>query len=620
MKKFIFFAVLLCMTAGYALGASPYPAPTYSAVNVQGATSTGTLGVTGLATLSGGIAIGGTSTGTLAGAGMSLNLGTGAGDFASIGATTPGTGAFTTLSATGTITQSGTFTWSGGFPGANNLGIYQPLTISGTPTAGFAYGTSASLPLNLIYDQDTIDGWTGSASLPVSALQIEHTYGGGSSDGGRQSLLVESQLTGTIGTHNQFYVAAQINSKMSGNVSGATSGSPLGAAFGLGVNQIIASGSYFYESGNEFDYTGAIGSVTKYQQFLKFVNYSPGGWAAQTDSAFLRFESAYGALSNEGLVFGDPQASGNVVIATTASQGSAGTGLTFTANDPDLNKVGPGDAVSGTDIAAGTTVSAVDVSAGTVTLSASTTAAVPSATNITFGNTATGGFPITPTGTMIYSYAGTAGVGLDFSRDTFGSAFIKGPNGFQVDNDSTVHTNTIVPPNGTQLTVAVNSEPVANFKADASAVNYIELHATASGNNPFIFGTGTGTSPIGLNFQTGSANGVFAWFNSVGAEAFQVNNVAGAVSFLDVSPAATGDPSIGITGGTAANLLLGNGTALATTATAGFVRIPGMAGASTGNIVNVSAAAPAVWIDTTNKKICYEVVAGTPECSAAFTP
>lgn len=72
-------------------------------------------------------------------------------------------------------------------------------------------------------------------------------------------------------------------------------------------------------------------------------------------------------------------------------------------------------------------------------------------------------------------------------------------------------------------------------------------------------------------------------------------------------------------GATSASVLVGTGSALATNATAGFLQIASMAGTPTGNCGGATGKACLV-VDTTNKKVCYNVSGTTWECSAAFTP
>jgi len=66
------------------------------------------------------------------------------------------------------------------------------------------------------------------------------------------------------------------------------------------------------------------------------------------------------------------------------------------------------------------------------------------------------------------------------------------------------------------------------------------------------------------------------------------------------------------------NFNLGGASALATSATSGFLQIATTAGTPTGTVG--AAGAAAVVIDTTNKKLCYSTGSGTWECSAAFSP
>lgn len=86
---------------------------------------------------------------------------------------------------------------------------------------------------------------------------------------------------------------------------------------------------------------------------------------------------------------------------------------------------------------------------------------------------------------------------------------------------------------------------------------------------------------------------------------------------LTWAQANSGNPliSINTTGG---NTIIGKASALSTSAANGFLQIATMAGAPTGTVGALGAAA--VVIDTTNKKLCYSTGGGTWECSAAFTP
>lgn len=376
-----------------------------------------------------------------------------------------------------TLQETGTRTWNAGFPGTGNLGIYQALTITGTPSAGNPDTQAApTLPINLMQINEQLNIAT-SGPGGGSALQIEHVYGGGSSSGGRNTLLVESQLSGTIES-GQFFVGMQLNSKSLGNVVGATWNNPLGAQDGLCIDVIVSDGSYMYEAcGMEIDLNCQSGAAkVNYVEGMKIVNYSANTFHAAIHSAGIYIESANPQTCDTfdtGLYFGDPQAGG-----------PAG------------------------------------------------------------GN----GFPVQTTGTLIYSVGGSAACGLDFSAPTFSTAFIKGPNGFQIDNDNSVHTNQIKPPNGDQVTFASTSGLIlGDFKAlTGNATNYVELQA--SSGNPTLYGAGPG-STVGLNFAMASNSGVFAFYNGSGNVTCMIQSVANAVNYMLLEPAIAGSgPSVSVQG------------------------------------------------------------------------
>ena len=196
---------------------------------------------------------------------------------------------------------------------------------------------------------------------------------------------------------------------------------------------------------------------------------------------------------------------------------------------------------------------------------------------------------------------------------------ISAASGFGVSATGTVIANDMQAASGGIVSI-VNAPgyPDLSVSGAGTIANYLSIIGATSGGDATLEWTGS-DSTVNAQLKNSSTVGTFKFVNGTGNMQFGVVNAAGSVSYIQATGAASGDPSISA-GGTAANVLLGSGTALATNATTGFVRLPGMAGASMGTIANVSAGAPAVWIDTTNKKICYEAVGGTPECSAAFAP
>ena len=360
------------------------------------------------------------------------------------------------------------------------VGSIAPCTFSGAITIPSMTATGTTLlpssagpegavtfPYNaMLYTSDQFASTTG----PVSTLLIRNNFGGGSTNGGRNTVLITSQLVGSIGTYNQNYVGQQIIVKDAGNVIGATSGAPLGSFFGLGVNLQIAAGSFAYgATGAEFDYTQATGSTVKYMEFMKFVELSPGGVTATVNSAFLRFSSANQTM-NMGLTFGDPQAASN-------------------------------------------------------------------------------GFPVNSTGTLIYSYAGSAGVGIDMSLDTFATAFIKGPNSFQVDNTSDVHTRYIWS-NTTSLSIlAANGSPYFNASGPASPNTYFNAIAGAS-VQPVLQGVGHAT----MTLKTGGTAGQFSFWDVNNYPALVMQMVASPANYLTVSGSVAASPVLLTATGSDANI------------------------------------------------------------------
>lgn len=365
-----------------------------------------------------------------------------------------------TSSAAATLAVSGT--------GGITLGTFTTTTTGLLSASGGPEGTPGTYAYNRILNTtDQADISSGA----VSSLLIRDNYGGGSSDGGRNTLLVTSQLVGTIGTDNPYYVSAQFFNWDGGNVSGATTGNPLGDFYGIGLNQQISAGSYAYgETGEEFDYDEASGAVVKYMEFVKLVDNSPAGVTATANSAYLRFESSSQTM-DMGLTFGDPQASG-------------------------------------------------------------------------------GGFPVNSTGTLIYSYGGTAGVGIDMSLDTFGTDFIKGPGGFAVDNNNGVHTNMIWAENGASVDImAPNGSPYFQAEGPTSPTAYISAQAVASGA-PTLYAAGNAS----MGIKTGGTAGTFSFLDINNYPAMEVNEAASPANYLSISGVGAGTPVLVSAQGTDTNI------------------------------------------------------------------
>jgi len=204
---------------------------------------------------------------------------------------------------------------------------------------------------------------------------------------------------------------------------------------------------------------------------------------------------------------------------------------------------------------------------------------------IVFGNPqcASNGFPMTATGTMISSFAGTCAVGIDFSANTFTTALLKGPNGFQIDGNNTISSG------ANTLTLSNSATPLASFKATASAPYglFIRLDATAvTGGQNWTIGSTAGAA--------GEGQGLFIVENvALGAPAIAVDR-------------------FNVTRFPSQDVIVSGGTALATNITHGFLAIPAMAGTPTGTPdTHSTAMAHLVWDSTAKKLWIYDNVTST---------
>ena len=353
------------------------------------------------------------------------------------------------------VSMTGSYTWAAGaYPGTNPA-IYQSLTYSGTPTAGFPGAEGNSAPINLIQLSESLNYTINPGG--VSALEILHSTTGG--NGGRNALLISHGVSGTMGTTNTNYCAAQIFSVYGGNVTGAAAGAGNGRGdtFGLGVQMQLYSGSFLHgATAIEVDINPSSGASVDYLVGAQIVNFGVAGQLANVFDCMHLLATSNPATNKRatyGYYFGNPQA---------------------------------GD-----------------------------------------GN----GFPITATGTMIGSKTGSTGIGIDFSAVTFATAFLKGPGGFQVDNDSTVHTNAMTAPSGTFTvnSVTTNVNTVLGFTA--TGTNYIVL----------------GSAGTGLQVLQG------------GNPAFRIANIAGTppANYFGITPALAGGTVWATAQGTDTNITLG---------------------------------------------------------------
>lgn len=469
--------------------------------------------------------------------------------------TSTGTGFYLPLAGgtmTGTLGEAKTTTWAGAsFPGTNNLANYSTQTYAGTPIAGFSDTSGTVIPMNLWYVSSDQMVWTG----PVNAFEFKHQYGGGSTSGGRHTMLVDSNVTGALAnTANNNFVGFQLFQTVGANVTGAAAGSGngLGSFFAMSLQYGRLSSGVFAHEVNawEIDYTPGAGSSTDYGYGLKFVNFAPAAYHANIFECALNFGTSNPGTTgtwNKIIWFGDPQSSGGAGFPCTATgiligsyAGTVATAVDFSALTATNLMKGPASfAIDGSayvhspGIVPATGLTTGFYSAGHVPMLAATTVATP-VNYFSVTNAATGSAPILAT-------AGSdATVGMNFQTATGNGDFL-----------------------------FLNSSAQREFKVTgvAAVISYGVMTPAAAGNVLFdVGGTATGIS-IGRTAATGIA-----------------------------------------IGNASANTVVGGGSALATNATAGMILIPSCAGAPTGNVGALGQVA--LIYDSTNSKF-YVGVAGT---------
>lgn len=135
----------------------------------------------------------------------------------------------------------------------------------------------------------------------------------------------------------------------------------------------------------------------------------------------------------------------------------------------------------------------------------------------------------------------------------------------------------------------------------ASAVNKIYLSGGATAGTVQIAALGETNAPISFSSSgAGRIDFLSGFFSNV---QFRVTHAASSVNFLSVTGAATGaNPSISAS---SENLLFGSGSAIATTATAGYVMFPSCAGTPTGVPTGQGAGKIPMVFDTTGVKLWF---------------
>lgn len=149
--------------------------------------------------------------------------------------------------------------------------------------------------------------------------------------------------------------------------------------------------------------------------------------------------------------------------------------------------------------------------------------------------------------------------------------------------------------NGTQVVVGGSS---------AGAVNYARIAGGPTTVPPIILAEGT-DSNIQLRLASKGTSSIGFWTNGVyssgilsgGALQLDITHTASATNYLTLTGSNGGDPNLTASGG---NISLGASAAVATTATAGLIRIPTCAGTPTGAVADGN-----MVIDTTNHKLYF---------------
>lgn len=316
---------------------------------------------------------------------------------------------------TGTLGETKTTAWSGAsFPATNNLANYSTQTYTGTPTVGFADTSGTVIPMNLWYISSDRLAWTG----PVNGFEFKHQYGGTGTSGGRQTFLIDSNVTGALAnTANNNFVGFQLFQTVGANVTGAAAGSGngIGSFFAMSLQYGRLSSGVFAHEVNawEIDYTPGAGSSTDYSYGMKFENAGPAAYHANIFECALNFGSPDPGTTgtwNKIIWFGDPQASGGAGFPCTATgiligsyAGTVATGIDFSALTATNLLKGPASfAIDGSayvhspGIVPATGSSTGFYSGGHVPMLAATTVATP-VNFFAITNAATGSAPILQT-------------------------------------------------------------------------------------------------------------------------------------------------------------------------------------------------------------------------------
>ena len=562
------------------------------AINIGSALDTltiaGTTGITGTTTINGSgsanTSIGtGTSTGTITigrttNTDLALNdaqwniSGAGAANFASIGATTTGSGAFTTLSNTSGITSTRTFAANSGTTvSISDITFTTPTDSSGTnvsqainitPTIGNA--TAGTNTANII----NIGAVSGDAQVSLNAINI-------------------GALTGTAATERAISVAAGWDTVLQvGNNSIIT---------GSGILQSIAlQGTYSQAltlSSTSNVLTGTIGQSTALAGTFTTLGSTGNTTIGDANTDTLTINAG---TSGTGITFGDSSFATCGILKTVSGVLTCGTPASGMNSFTAAGDTGSNQTISDSNtltIAGGTNgIDTVGGATDTITLNLDTT----EIGSTTFGS----GSAVT----WVFDASAGTDTSIAFDNDiqtfTTASAVFTGDlavNG--ADITTTGATATIFDTNATSVSMA-------------SVATTLNLAAGGALARAINIGTGTGVDTINIGTGTTGAD-VITFGNVAAASTFDFNSAATTADALDLTfnslTTANGiDLNLnGLTTGTGLNIaststaVTGSSTGLlsyinwspssTTTATGDLVRINiGANGTTTGNIFNVT--------------------------------
>ena len=364
-----------------------------SAAVTNNATIGGTLGVTGLLTATGGVsgALSGNVTGDVTGNVAGNVTGNVTGNLSgnvngTVGATTPNSGSFTTLEASGSSTLSSvsatSLTVSGDASFTGSGGLKMPVGATAGATGRPAIPVQGMLRYNTSLNQ--FEGYDGSSWAPIAS-------GGGGGGGGGQTMYVRQTFTATAGqttfTITGGYTAYKLDVFQNGvKLVNSDVGISRDVDVSNGSTIVLATGA-------------AVGDV------IDVIGLTSGNFAGPATARRQTYTATAGQTVftvSGGYTVGQLDVFQNGTKLVTSVDVDVSNGSTFTLTTPAV----AGDSLEVVGFTAADTVS------GTLQFQAGT-AAAPSIT--TFGDTNTGIFFPAGGDTIAFSEGGTEAMRIDSS-------------------------------------------------------------------------------------------------------------------------------------------------------------------------------------------------------------